>query len=100
MKIQHNDSFERGKDLVKYLLAAALIIGLAGLLLTPTGSLAQMLLVFLSFALLVAVLVVTWRFCRCPYCGRHIIAGVLAVKVCPACHRSLTTGKKVKKSKR
>ena len=34
---------------------------------------------------------------RCPYCGKHIMLGVLAVKDCPRCRRNLATGKKIKK---
>ncbi len=100
MKIQYESSLERGRTLVKYLMAFAVILGLAGLLLTPAGSVAQFVLVMLSAGMLVAMIVAIWKTCRCPYCGKHIFFGALVVTVCPSCHRNLSSGKKVKKSKR
>ena len=100
MKARFDRSFERGQDLVKVFLTGALLTGLASVLLAPSGSVLQMILIFLSAALLIAMIVSAWKLCRCPYCGRPIIFGALAVTVCPSCHRDLKNGKKVKKSRR
>ena len=100
MKARFDRSFERGQDLVKVFLTGALVTGLASVLLVPSGSVLQMILIFLSAALLIAMIVSAWKLCRCPYCGRAIIFGALAVTVCPSCHRDLKNGKKVKKSRR
>ena len=86
--------------MVKYYLFGALLCGLASVLLVPSGSVLQMILIFLSAALLIGMIISAWKLCRCPYCGRPIIFGALAVSVCPSCHRDLKNGKKVKKSKR
>ena len=51
-------------------------------------------------SMLIGMIISAWKLCRCPYCGRPIIFGALAVSVCPSCHRDLKNGKKVKKSKR
>ena len=48
----------------------------------------------------IAIIYIAAKYCRCPNCGKHIILGVLAIETCPRCKHSLTTGKKVKKSKR
>ena len=100
MKARFDRSFEHGQDLVKFFLTGALLTGLASVLLTPSGSVLQTILIFLSAALLIAMIVCAWKLCRCPYCGRPIIFGALAVSVCPSCHRDLRNGKKVKKSRR
>ena len=99
MKVRYTDTFERGQMWVKHLLFAAILCGAAAMLLVKSGSYAQLTLILISFGLLIGMVVTAWRLCRCPYCGKHIIAGVLAVKTCPSCRRSLSTGKKVKKSK-
>ena len=52
-----------------------------------------------TLILFIATVVIIVRECRCPHCGKVIFLGVLAVTSCPKCKRSLTTGKKVKKSK-
>ena len=56
-----------------------------------------MLLCALTAAIFVGTIICVYQFCRCPYCGKHIMLGVLAVKDCPRCRRNLATGKKIKK---
>ena len=99
MKARFDRTFEYGKNLAKYLLVSAFVAGLAALLLVPKGSAAQMILMVASFAFLIATIVVMAKYCRCPYCGKRIMAGVLVVTSCPSCRRNLTTGKKVKKNR-
>ena len=97
MKARYDRTFEYGQKIVKYLLILVIILGLASALLVPSGSTYQTILIVTAFALIAATLVVIYKFCRCPYCGKRIFGGVLAVKSCPSCRRNLTTGKKVKK---
>ena len=56
-----------------------------------------MLLCALTAAIFIGTIICVYQFCRCPYCGKHIMLGVLAVKDCPRCRRNLATGKKIKK---
>ena len=100
MKAKFDRSFERGRELVRYLMLCTIVSAVAALLLTEMGSIPQAVLIVLSFVLLIAMITVAYRMCRCPYCGKHIIAGALTLKCCPACNRDLSTGKKVKKSRR
>ena len=100
MKVRYKPTFEYGKNMAKYLLVGSVLFALAALLLVPTGSVAQVILMLISLAVLIALIVVIVKFCRCPYCNRVIAAGLLQVKVCPGCRRSLSTGKKMKKSQR
>ena len=99
MKARYESGFERGQELVRYFLFGAIACGVCALFFTRTGTAANLILIFLSTGLLIGMLICAWRFCRCPYCGRHIIAGALAVRVCPACSRDLRSGKKVRKSR-
>ena len=55
------------------------------------------LFTLLLFAAMVFIIV---RDCRCPYCGKIIFLGALSATHCPRCRRSLTTGKKYRKSKK
>ena len=98
MKVRYKPTFEYGRNLAKYLLVGSVIFVLAALMLVPTGSVAQVILIALSFVLMAALVFVIVKYCRCPYCGRVIAAGVLRTTVCPGCRRSLSTGRKVKKS--
>ena len=97
MKARFGRTFEYGKNVARYLIFGAFIFGFAAFLLVPNNMLAQMILIFASMGMVIATVVVLYRFCRCPYCGKRIIAGALAVTSCPACRRSLSTGKKMKK---
>ena len=100
MNPQYESGFERGKKIVRYLLVGSIACGVCALFFTQTGSPLNIALIMLSSVLLIAMLVCAWSFCRCPHCGKHIIAGALAVQVCPSCHRDLRSGKKVKKTRR
>ena len=100
MKARYESGFERGQYLVRYFMVGAIACGVCALFFTQTGTPANVVLIFLSMGLLIGMIVCAWKFCRCPYCGRRIIAGALAVTVCPACSRDLRSGKKVKKSRR
>ncbi|MBQ1503997.1 MAG: hypothetical protein IIZ49_01265 [Oscillospiraceae bacterium] len=72
----------------------------AGSLLTPQNYLPLKLFFTVATILLFAtVVMIIVRECRCPHCGKIIFMGALSATHCPRCKRSLTTGKKYKKSK-
>ena len=92
----HVSDFERGQKIVKILIALAIGLCVAALMFSRENSTQQTWLIAGAATCLVGVVVVALRFCRCPHCGKRIINGVLVLKVCPKCKRSLITGKKVK----
>ena len=100
MKARYDRSMEYGRSLARYFLLFTFVLGLAALLLANGNQIVQLILILGSFASLGAMFYVIWRYCRCPYCGKRIVAGALVAKSCPSCHRSLETGKKVKKKSR
>ena len=97
MKPRFNSDFAYGKRQARNCLVASVVFCLLSLFAVPAGSMAQIVLSVCSFGLMLATGVVLYRYCRCPHCGKRIIAGVLAVTTCPRCHRNLTTGQKMKK---
>ncbi len=100
MKPNFTSSFARGQKTVRLLLVLAIAMGLLGLLAFPSQSTAQFICYLLSLGLLVSVPFVAKRECRCPYCGKSILSGVLVLEICPNCKRNLYTGDKVKKAKK
>ncbi|MCR5137875.1 MAG: hypothetical protein K6C12_12450 [Oscillospiraceae bacterium] len=96
MKPQVSD-FERGRRIVIALIALAVAFGLAALMFTKEGTTENMVLALASLACIIAVIAAAMRYCRCPHCGKRIVNGVLVLKVCPSCKRSLITGQKIKK---
>ena len=81
------------------MIAAA--IACVGSLLTPQSFLSlKLFLTIATILLFVTMLFIIVRGCRCPHCGKIIFMGALSATHCPRCKRSLTTGKKQKKSKR
>ena len=93
------NSFVRGRDLLKKLLVGDFV---SAILATFTRNNMGLMFFFTAATLLmfIAIIYIAAKYCRCPNCGKHIVLGVLAVETCPRCRHSLTTGKKVKKSKR
>ena len=100
MKPSFPNTFARGQKLVRYLLALSILAAAAGLLLYAEHTTQQLLCIVLSLAMMVGVIVVIVRDCRCPSCGKRIIGGVLVLDTCPRCKRNLYTGDKVKKTKK
>ncbi len=96
----YESGFERGQTLVRYCLAGSIGTGVCALFFTETGSPMNVALIFLSMALLIGMIVCASKFCRCPHCGKSIIAGALTVTVCPSCRRDLRSGRKVRKTKK
>jgi len=97
MKVYEN-SFIHGRELAKKIVIGVVISAVATLLSGSMASLTvQMALLALTTVLMVVLIYVVATQCRCPYCGKTIVFGVLAVTHCPRCKRSLTTGKKTKK---
>ncbi len=96
MKAKYNNTFEYGRKIAKYLAFFALGVCAASLL-APEGSAVKAVLLAAGFVLLAATLVVMYKFCRCPYCGKRILTGILTLSNCPRCRRSLVSGKKVKR---
>ncbi len=98
MKASFPNTFARGQKLVRFLLALSIVAALAGLLLYAEHSTGQLVCIFLSLAMMIGVITVIARDCRCPRCGKRIINGVLVLETCPKCKCNLYTGDKVKKS--
>lgn len=93
------NGFVRGRELLKKLLVGDFV---AAILATFTRNTPNLMFLFSAATLLmfIAIIYIAAKYCRCPNCGKHILLGVLAIQTCPRCKHSLTTGKKVKKSKR
>ena len=94
------NGFVHGREMCRKTIYGALGCGVVSLIARFIGL--PYLQLFFSMAtviLFIATVVIIVRECRCPHCGKVIFLGVLAVTSCPKCKRSLTTGKKVKKSK-
>ena len=96
MKARYSDTFDYGKKISMWLVIFSVIFAVASLVLFPSGSAKQLILMAASIICFVSTIVVIHKFCRCPYCGKRIYAGVLVVTHCPACKRNLKTGKKSK----
>lgn len=76
-------------------------VACAGSLLTPQDYLSlKMFFTVATILLFATVAYIIVRECRCPHCGKIIFMGALSATHCPRCKRSLTTGKKQKKSRR
>lgn len=90
-------AFEHGKRIVAVLLGLAVVFCLYALMFTEEYSKENLIAVMAGFVCFVAMIIAAAQLCRCPHCGKRIIFGVLAVKVCPKCRRSLATGNKVRK---
>ncbi len=98
MKFSGND-FQYGQERVKQLMGAAVVSCLLAVLCNFSPAL-QIGLTMLTLAAAVWAFVIIFRYCKCPSCGKQIAFGVLALKTCPKCKRSLISGNKIKKSKR
>lgn len=96
MKARFNDTFDYGKKLSKWMVIISVVLALASLLLFPEGSVNKLITVIASIVCFISTIVIIYKFCRCPYCGKRIFMGVLVVTHCPACKRNLKTGKKNK----
>lgn len=92
------NDFVYGRGLVKKLLIAS-VITCAVSLFMPQQSMIQLAAISLTTIMFVTTIVCLIKYCRCPHCGKIIFTGVLAVKQCPRCRRSLESGKKIKRAK-
>ena len=98
MKVYENN-YVYGRDLLKKLLIAA-VIAAVGTVVAQPGSGLYFGAFVVAMAAFVTGVVVIFKYCRCPHCGKVIFLGVLALEICPKCRYNFITGKKVKKSKR
>ena len=97
MKARYAKTFEYGKQMAKTSVICAVAACAVSIFFLPAESTIQLVGLGLSAVLMIATLVIMYKYCRCPYCGKHILMGVLTVKACPACRRNLESGKKAKK---
>ena len=94
------NSYESARSRLKTMMLAA-ILSCAGSLLTPQDYIRLKLFFTVATVILFATMVyIIVRECRCPHCGKIIFVGALSATHCPRCKRSLTTGKKQKKSRK
>ena len=100
MDRNYENSFIHGRELAKKILIGIVVCCVFSVLsLSMATFVVQMGLVSVTTVLVLLLIYVIIKYCRCPYCGKLIILGVLAVTDCPRCRRNLTTGKKSKKKR-
>ena len=93
-------NYEAARARLRTVMIAA-AMSCAGSLLTPQSYLQLKMFFTIATVILFGTLVfIIVRDCRCPHCGKIIFMGALSATHCPRCRRSLTTGKKQKKSRR
>lgn len=94
------NSYEQAKGRLRTVMLGA-ILACAGSLLTPQSFLTlKLFFTVATVALFVVTVYIILHDCRCPHCGKIIFLGALSATHCPRCRRSLTTGKKQKKSRK
>ena len=93
------NSFTHGRDMVKKTMLSTVVCCVLSVLAQFVSPALVALFGGATLLLFIATVAIIVRECRCPHCGKVIFLGVLAVTACPKCKRSLTTGKKVKKSR-
>jgi hypothetical protein len=94
----YENSFTHGRDLMKKFLIGAVISCVLSLVFAAVGSPLQSIFFILTVVIFFSTIYVTYKYCCCPHCGKHIMLGVLKITTCPRCHHNLITGKKAKKS--
>lgn len=95
MKARFDRTFEYGKKMSKNCVIFAVALCVMSLFM-PRNTYLQGIFIVATLALMVTAVVMMYKYCRCPYCGKRIMMGVLRVKACPRCRRNLSTGKKMK----
>jgi hypothetical protein len=93
---KYENDFIYGKTQLKKLLIAT-GIGCVVSLLSAQYSWLQVIALCMTTVFFATAIACIVKYCRCPSCNKVIAFGVLVVKTCPRCHRSLITGKKMKK---
>ncbi len=96
----HKSDFERGRTYAIVLVAVSLCLSVGAYLLTEQGSVQNIAMIAGSLLAIVCAVVSVVKLCRCPYCGKMILTGVLRMETCPKCRRSLITGDKVRTAKK
>ncbi len=93
------NSYELAKGRLRSIMIGA-ACACAGSVLTPQSYLPlKMFFTIATIILFVFTVYTIVHDCRCPHCGKIIFFGALNATHCPRCRRSLTTGKKQKKSR-
>ena len=93
-------NYESARSRLRTVMIAA-AMACAGSLLTPQSFLSLKLFFTVATVILFGTMIfIIVRECRCPHCGKIIFMGALSATHCPRCKRSLTTGKKQKKSRK
>ena len=93
-------NYESARSRLRTVMIAA-AMACAGSLLTPQNYLSLKLFFTVATVILFGTMIfIIVRECRCPHCGKIIFMGALSATHCPRCKRSLTTGKKQKKSRK
>lgn len=95
-----NLNFKTARRLVMIFMGLSFVCAVGGMIFIRPGTQASVYAVVLSFGLMVLALVLLFGFCRCPWCGKRITAGMMKVEVCPHCKRNIDTGMKAKGKKR
>ena len=89
-------NFENAKKTVKFLLFASVAACIVSLIFSGNGTSLSALAMLAALGLLILAFITAYNFCKCPYCGKRILLGVLTVTHCPQCRRNLVTGERKK----
>ena len=91
-----NLNFKTARTLVMVFMAASFVCAIGGMVFIRPGTQASLYSVVLALILMLLGVLILVAFCRCPWCGKRITAGMMKVQVCPHCKRDIDTGMKAK----
>lgn len=89
-------NFQKAKTAVKFLLITSILACVVSFIFADNGTPTSAYAILIGLGLLVMAFIVAFNFCKCPYCGKRILIGMLTVTHCPQCRRNLVTGERKK----
>jgi hypothetical protein len=89
-------SLEKAKKIVVFFISLSIVACVGGLVFFQSGSTESSYAALAALISLMLSIAVALKWCRCPWCGHVLFRKLFSLKVCPECHRDLTTGKKKK----
>ena len=85
-------NFEKAKKITTALFVGSLFACVVSLFFADSNPQYTLYAFCIAIAMLVMGIIVAATFCKCPYCGKRILLGMLKVTHCPSCRRDLVTG--------
>ena len=89
-------SIKTARKALRVFMILAVVLAIVGLVFITPGTVLSLYISGGAMVCMIIAMILLFGYCKCPWCGKRITAGLMKAEYCPFCKKDFDTGLKYK----